>query len=73
MKKVSTVVAKQSRNFSQAFTIGLDLGDSQQLVLRAGRSGPDTVGAPSAYECKSVAGRLWRNAAQSHHTGNRAH
>ncbi len=37
MKKVSTAVAKQSRNISrQRLTIGLDLGESQQLVLCAG-------------------------------------
>jgi len=34
MKKISTVAAKQSRNFSeQKLTIGLDLG-SFELVLR---------------------------------------
>ena len=37
MKKVSTVDAQQSRNFSQPkLTIGLDLGESLELVLRAG-------------------------------------
>jgi len=35
MKKVSTVAAKQIRNFpDQKLTIGLDLGDSIKLVLR---------------------------------------
>ena len=40
MKKVSTVAAKQIGNISeQKLTIGLDLGESIKLVLRAGRSG----------------------------------
>ena len=37
MKKISTVATKQSKNFSeQKLTIGLDLGDSIELVLRVG-------------------------------------
>jgi hypothetical protein len=36
MKKVSTAAVRQSRNISHPkLTIGLDLGGSQQLVLRA--------------------------------------
>ena len=37
MKKVSTAVAKQSRNISQQkLTVGIGFGRSQQLVLRDG-------------------------------------
>ena len=37
MKKISTVVAKQSKNVhEQKLTIGLDLGESIELVLRVG-------------------------------------
>ena len=41
MKKVSTVVAKQSRNFSQQkLTIGLDLGDRNSWYCVLGRNDP---------------------------------
>ena len=37
MKKISTAAAKGTRNFhEQKLTIGLDLGDRIELVLRAG-------------------------------------
>jgi hypothetical protein len=37
MKKISTVAVKQNRNFrEQKLTIGLDLGDRIELVLRVG-------------------------------------
>jgi len=40
MKKVSTVAAKQIGNISeQKLTIGLDLGESIELVLGVGRGG----------------------------------
>jgi hypothetical protein len=36
-KKIATAAAKQSKNFvEQKLTIGLDLGDSIELVLRVG-------------------------------------
>jgi Ethanolamine utilization protein EutJ (predicted chaperonin) len=37
MKKISTAAAKQTKNFhDQKLTIGLDLGDRNELVLRVG-------------------------------------
>ena len=72
MKKVSTVGAKQSSNISQPKTDHrIGSGRSQQLVLRAGRSRPDTVGTASPHECENVAGSLRRNAAQPDRAGNR--
>ncbi len=41
MKKVSTVTAEQSRNFSpQKLTIGLDLGDRSSYYCVVEESGP---------------------------------
>ena len=72
MKKVSTVAAKQSRNISSAEADRrIGSGRSQQLVLRAGRSRPDTTGAARPHECESVARSVRHDAAQSDRTGNR--
>jgi hypothetical protein len=46
-------------------------GRSQQLVLRAGRIRPATIGAARAHECESVARSLLRDAAQPDRAGNR--
>jgi Ethanolamine utilization protein EutJ (predicted chaperonin) len=50
MKKVSSAVAKQSRNISQQrLTIGLDLGDRNSWYCVLDESGADTTGTASAF------------------------
>jgi len=71
MKKVSTVVAKQSRNISrQRLTIGLDLGDRSSWYCVLDGAGPDPTGAARAYDCERVARSFRLHAAQSDRAGD---
>ena len=71
MKKVSTVGTQQTRIFTAEADDRIGSGRSQQLVLRAGRSGPDPTGAARAHDCESSRRSFRRNAAQSDHAGDR--
>ena len=71
MKKVSTVGTQQTRNFTAEADDRIGSGRSQQLVLRAGRSGPDPTGAARAHDCESSRRSLRRNAALSDYAGDR--
>ena len=71
MKKVSTAAAKQGGSFSrQPLTIGLDVGD-RAVVLRVGRSRPDTTGAARGHDGQGTAQSLQGHAALSHRAGDR--
>ena len=72
MKKISTVAVKTEEEYFSAETDHrTGSGRSQQLVLRVGRSRPDTAGAASPHDCESLAGSLRCDAAQPDRAGNR--
>jgi hypothetical protein len=61
MKKVSTAAVREAKNFSeQKLTIGLDLGRSIELVLRAGRSWRHPAGTTAGHDTESDARSVWR-------------
>ena len=72
MKKASTVASEAEQEYFSAETDHrIGSGRSQQLVLRAGRGGPDPAGAASPHDGESVARSLRRDAAQPDRAGNR--
>ena len=61
MKKISTVAAKQSRNFSQQkLTIGLDLGDRSSWYCVLDEAGDDCAGAEAGHDSESDEGSVRR-------------
>ncbi len=71
MKKISTAAAQQTRNFeNQKLTIGLDLGDSHELVSRSGRSGGSAAGTKAEHDSEDDARGVRRDAAESAGSGN---
>ena len=72
MKKVSTVAAKQSRNFSQPkLTIGLDLGDRSSWYCVLDEAGAIVAGAETGHDSESDEGSVRGDAAQPDRAGNR--
>src|ERR1700756_219716 len=72
MKKVSTVVAKQSRNISQQkLTIGLDLGDRNSWYCVVDETGQIQLEQLVRTRAKGLQEVLRRNTAQPSGSGNR--
>ncbi|HEX4785051.1 MAG TPA: hypothetical protein VH350_11950 [Candidatus Sulfotelmatobacter sp.] len=66
MKKISTAAVKVTKNVSQPkLTIGLDLGESLELVLPARRSGRSAAGAEAEYESEDDEGSVRKHGSLS--------
>ena len=74
MKKISTVAAKQSKNFrEQKLTIGLDLGDRSSWYCLLDEVGKALQGTETEHDSESDAGGVRKPAAQPHRAGNGMH
>ena len=72
MKKISTVGAKQSKNFrEQKLTIGLDLGDRSSWYCVLDEAGEVAAGTEAGHDSESDERSVRGDAAQSYRVGDR--
>ena len=71
MKKISTVGAKQSKNFrEQKLTIGLDLGDRSSWYCVLDEAGEVRAGTEAGHDSESDERSVWEDAAEPDRVGN---